>query len=381
MGRGIACCALISPTLRHNTEVVIGDYCVMSDQPQLTAEEYFDRAIKHDQKWNFVDAIQDFTAALDLRPDWIEAYWGRANARHNSGDYEGELHDVEEILRLEPQNERANLWHNMILSRPKSSEEALNQLLSSVDFAAADRSKMKIYGFSLARFAQMMPDKRDEIERVLGGITTINPITGHLAQGAYLQAKNEREKAVEAYTEAIQLDPQLAEAYLERASTYGGFGRFQEAFADYTRVLELYALRGELPFNVARVYQLRGTSRGYRGDLGGAIDDLNQSIQLRSGNAEAYFQRGTFREQKEDFEGAIADYTSVIESGAMRDVLGRKETAYINRGRLREDQDDLAGAIADWETYLALDRDEKFGDHAEIQSWIAEVKVKLASDK
>jgi len=364
-----------------NAEMVIGDYGLMTDQPQLTAEEYFDRAVDRDHKWDFSSVIQDFTAALELRPDWIEAYWGRANARHNSGDYDGELHDVEEILRLEPENERANAWRKMILLRPKSSEETINQLLNSVDFVAADINKMKTYGFALARFAQTMPDKRDEIDRVLDRIITLNPIAGYLARGAYFQARNEREKAVEIYTEAIQLNPELAEAYFERASTYSGFGHFQEALADYTRVLELYSLRGELPFNVSRVYQLRGTLRGYTSDLDGAIDDLSQSIHLRSDNAEAYFQRGTFREEKEDFEGSIADYTSVIEYGDMRDSLGRKEIAYVNRGRLREDRSDLVGAIADWETYLALEGSKTFGDRTEIEGWIAEVKAKLTSDK
>ena len=157
---------------------------LMNDEGQLTAEEYFERAVKQDKVWNFAGAIQDFTAALELRPDWLEAYWGRANARHNSRDYEGELSDVEAILRLEPNNERAQGWRESILSRPKTPAEAFNQLLNSIEVIAAKPTMVKSYIFGLDRYAQVIPGGEDEIKNVLDRLMALNPITGHLARGA-----------------------------------------------------------------------------------------------------------------------------------------------------------------------------------------------------
>jgi tetratricopeptide (TPR) repeat protein len=352
----------------------------MNDESQLTPEEYFERAIKRDRQGDFSGAIQDFTTALEFRPDWLEVYWMRANARHNSGDYDGELADVETILRLEPENERAKNWRELILSRPKTADEAFNQLLNGVELVANNTNMLKSYIFAIEKHIRVMPDGAKVVARVLDRIMMLNPIAGHMARGAYFQALNDRAKAVEAYTAAIQLNLELAAAYLERANTYSGFGHFQEALSDFTRVLELYTLQGELPYNIANVYQSRGTMRGNAGDLDNAVVDLTEAIQLRPDEAETYFHRGTFREESGDFVGAIADYTRVIEYTGASDTLGRKAIAYVNRGRLREDQADFGGAIADWETYLDLSGGEHFGDRAEVESWIADVKAKLNGD-
>jgi tetratricopeptide (TPR) repeat protein len=351
----------------------------MSDEGQLTAEEYFERAVKLDLRWDFSGAIRDFTAALEQRPDWVAAYWGRANARHNSGDYKGELEDVETILRLEPDNERAQGWHKIILARPKTLDGAFRQLLNGIELIAAKPSMVKSYLFALDRYAQEIPGAEDDVKRVLDRITALDAAVGQLARGAYFQSKDDRPKAVEAFAEAIRLNPELAEAYFERATTYSGFDHFQKALADYTRVLELYAKQGQHPGNVAAVYKLRGTLKHYQDDLEEAITDFSEAIRLQPANGHFFYRRAESYAEKEDYQAAIADYTQVIELD-FHDVLGDKELSYYNRGRFREDQGDLQGAIADWEAYLALGGGEKFADRAEVEIWISEAKSKLNPD-
>ena len=349
----------------------------MNDEAEPTAEEYLKRAVEQDKAGKFTAAIQDFTAALELRPDWLEAYWGRANARHNSEDYDGELHDVEAILRLEPNNERAQSWRESLLTRTKARTEAFNQLLNSVEAASLNPAMVKLYVFALNSYAQEIPGGEDEVERVLDRIIILNPMTGHMARGAYFQAKNDHLKAVEAYTDAIRLNPELPEAYSERATTYNGFGHFQEALADYTRVLELYVKQGQHPTNIAMVYRMRGIGKHYQGDLEGAIADFTEGIRLQPDNWELFYSRAESYEAKEDYQAAIDDYTRVIEYiGA----LGHKVLVHYNRGRLREAAGDLQGAIADWEAYLALGGGEKFADRAEVETWITEAKSKLNPD-
>ena len=48
------------------------------------------------------DALDDFDAALDLQPDLIEAWRGRALARARLGDTKGAEHDIEETIKREP---------------------------------------------------------------------------------------------------------------------------------------------------------------------------------------------------------------------------------------------------------------------------------------
>lgn len=50
------------------------------------------------------DALDSFDAALDLEPDLLEGWRGRAEARRALGDYTGAVHDIEELLRREPRS-------------------------------------------------------------------------------------------------------------------------------------------------------------------------------------------------------------------------------------------------------------------------------------
>lgn len=48
------------------------------------------------------DALDSFDAALDLSPDLLDGWRGRASARRSLGDYTGAVRDLQELLRREP---------------------------------------------------------------------------------------------------------------------------------------------------------------------------------------------------------------------------------------------------------------------------------------
>ncbi len=48
------------------------------------------------------DALDSFDAALDLSPDLLDGWRGRAAARRSLGDYTGAARDLQELLRREP---------------------------------------------------------------------------------------------------------------------------------------------------------------------------------------------------------------------------------------------------------------------------------------
>ena len=57
------------------------------------------------------DAVDSFDAALDLDPDLIEAWRGRAQARLRLGDPAGAIRDIQEVLRREPRHFAA--WQDL----------------------------------------------------------------------------------------------------------------------------------------------------------------------------------------------------------------------------------------------------------------------------
>ena len=74
--------------------------------------------------------------------------------------------------------------------------------------------------------------------------TVFNPVTNgevHLAKGAAALAANSFGDAVDAYTAAIEANPDAAPGYLGRAQAYAGLAREAEAMEDYTHAASLDA--------------------------------------------------------------------------------------------------------------------------------------------
>lgn len=142
---------------------------------------------------------------------------------------------------------------------------------------------------------------------------------GHLCLGVLENGTGNYKKAVDEFTRAIQLDPDLDEAYLGEASAYQSLGKLNEAEKVYQRVIELrpnywkgYNLLGifycrqsqydQCAAMFRKVVDLTPESfRGYanlgavylaEGKYADAIQPLNQSLQIRP-TAATYSNLGT----------------------------------------------------------------------------------------
>ena len=88
--------------------------------------------------------------------------------------------------------------------------------------------------------------------------------------------------------------------------------------------------------------------KGIKGDVVGAIADINRAIELDPKLAAAYYNRAYTKQGKGDIDGAIADYTRAIE------LQPDSAAAYYNRGGARRSKDDFDGAIADFDRVIKL---------------------------
>jgi len=121
-------------------------------------------------------------------------------------------------------------------------------------------------------------------------------------EGDRLAKAGEYAAAIEAYDQAIKIDPKFAAAYKDRGTAY------------------------------LRLHQPER-----------AIQDYDQAIQLDPEDAEAYFERGGAHVALREFEAAIRDYDRAIEK---KPDYGR---AYSVRGGAKSQSGDKAGAQADWD--------------------------------
>ena len=85
------------------------------------------------------------------------------------------------------------------------------------------------------------------------------------------------EEAVTLYTEAIELDPNLAEAYINRSVDYFNLGRLEEALDDATRAIELEPSDVSV---LASAYGMRALARAALGRSDEAEADFANACEL-----------------------------------------------------------------------------------------------------
>jgi len=111
--------------------------------------------------------------------------------------------------------------------------------------------------------------------------------------------------ALEDYNQAIQFNPELADAYNNRGWTYQQMGKYDLAGQDFDAAIELKA-----DFGIA--YNNRGSVYRELGKIDLALADYSKAIELQADRAEFFFSRGEFYLQLRKFELALNDFNRAV---------------------------------------------------------------------
>ena len=117
-------------------------------------------------------------------------------------------------------------------------------------------------------------------EPALGPLPPVEVDTGGLAQeynalidSAYMsQMGGDYQRAIDYYTKAIDLDPQIAGVYVNRAAAYESIGDPDQALQDLDKALAIESK--------PEAYHNRGNIRFIKGDYDRAIQDYNKALEL-----------------------------------------------------------------------------------------------------
>jgi len=177
-------------------------------------------------------------------------------------------------------------------------------------------------------------------QRRLIRVTSIALALGASAWGIYAYIASAPDRALNhfmsgQFTQAIEIDPNFAEAYRARGDASQLAGHSEAALADFAKAISIDPSEW-------LAYLSRGTLWNSRGDSQRALADFTQSIRLHP-SAKAYYQRGLTYQTLGETARAVNDYDAAIDRDPGAPYV------YRARAKARLETGDVEGAREDQE--------------------------------
>jgi tetratricopeptide (TPR) repeat protein len=162
--------------------------------------------------------------------------------------------------------------------------------------------------------------------------------------GRHINRLGFQEQAIMYCDKAIEIKPDLYDAWHNRGASLASLGRYEEAIASYDKATEI---KPELP----HIWHSRGVSLFSLGRYEEAISSYEKSIELNSKSHRAWGNRGIALSALGRKEEAIASYDKSLE------IQPDSHVSWLLRGGELSDLDRTEEAITSYEKAVAIDPD------------------------
>jgi len=229
----------------------------------------------HHFKGEYGEAIEKYQRSLSLDKEYIDTYLLLGDAYRAIENLEGAAQAYKRAIELDPKAPQAHSLLGLVYAQQGKLEEAVLENLAVIEIAPNDYTSHKNLALlyrELGRIEEAIAEARIALElapeeeraKLEEFISQLSPdeglIQSYLSQGQDYLAKNELDKAAEAYAKAIALAPDLIQAHSALGYIYAQQGRLQEAVDENLRVLELVPRDYASHKNLALLYQQLGRS-------------------------------------------------------------------------------------------------------------------------
>lgn len=262
---------------------------------------------------------------------------------------------IEDFIILDPKKKFTNAE---IVQGLAASKKAMAELLEKTGnfgdalLYAQEGRALTPHDKDLEAIEKRLKQKQQRLGTVAGAgegeNATQQKATEWFEKGIKHYRSGEYDEAIKAFTSAIALNPNLAQAYNNRGNSYDKKAQYDKAIEDFNKAIALNP-------NDASTYLNRGKTSAGKAQYDKAIEDFGKAIALDQNLADAYYSRGLAYRKIDQYEKAIRDYDKAIA------LKPNDAYAYVNRGAAYLKVGSIDKAISDFRK--ACDLGNKNGCH------------------
>lgn len=130
-------------------------------------------------------------------------------------------------------------------------------------------------------------------------------VSALIKKGINQAKEKDYRQAINSFNEALAIDPNSFDVYVNRGWTSRQIGDFTGAIADYTSAIKL---NGSKP----QVYLNRGWCHKRLNQYDEALKDFNNALELDPKYINAYRNRGSLKLKMGDYQGSVADFNQLL---------------------------------------------------------------------
>ena len=280
-------------------------FCLLVVSCSNTTDRLYQQAAAQFDQKNYSQALQTLNTLIQRDQENGEAYFTRASCHFNLDDFEQAVNDYTAAIDLSRSKDpKAYFFRGTALYQLHQHEAAIRDLTMAItlDGEYATAFQQRAYAWTALGIT-------DSALLDFGRTLEIDPASAsaHFGLGNYFANLPDHDIAIAHYTQAIALEPK-ADYYFSRGLVFALLNNFADAIDDFSKAIELDS-------QYAAAYVMRGNMKDEWGRSAEALADFDQALSINPADGSAYFNRGITRKNSGDIAGACADFKKALELG------------------------------------------------------------------
>lgn len=296
---------------------------------------YNQRAQVYYEQGKYDLADKDYLKMISLKEGDVMGYMGIGRNANAQKRYEDAIKQFDYVVKLEPNYSSAYSFRAESYIGLKKYNEAIDDVISALGI---DRDRKAFYELQeLADSAFEQTVAKLKVQK----IKEPNEQSWDYDLGIVYERAAKYNKAIAYYKESLEKESNIITAS-RISSCYDDLGDYDKALEYCNQAIALDSVKANYLYEKANILDNAGRTQE-------AIKTMSDYIANTPDEPAGYYQRGWFKDHSGDIEGALEDYTMAIT------LQPNVAYAYLNRGVLYRLKGENAKAESDFKQVVRLD--------------------------